>query len=51
MKMITKEILERYKLYLVNEEKATATIEKYVRDVAEFSQRGGRQCHFLLRGR
>ncbi len=38
MRTITKEMLENYKLHLINEEKATATIEKYVRDVAEFAE-------------
>ncbi len=37
MRMITEEILERYKLYLINEEKSKATIEKYTRDAADFS--------------
>ncbi len=36
MRTITKSILECYKRYLVNEEKATATIEKYVCDVTAF---------------
>ncbi len=38
MRMITKEMLENYKMHLINEEKANATIEKYVRDVAEFAE-------------
>ncbi len=38
MRTITKEMLENYKLHLINEEKATATIEKYVRDVMEFAE-------------
>ncbi len=37
MRMITKEILKGYELYLINEEKSKATIEKYTRDVADFS--------------
>ncbi len=37
MKRITTENLQHYKRYLINEEKATATIEKYTRDVTEFS--------------
>ncbi len=37
MRTITKEILERYKIYLINEEKSKATIEKYTRDIAVFS--------------
>ncbi len=38
MRTITKEMLENYKLHLINEEKATATVEKYVRDVSEFAE-------------
>ncbi len=38
MRTITKEMLENYKLHLINEEKAAATVEKYVRDVAEFAE-------------
>ncbi len=38
MRTITKEMLENYKLHLINEEKATATVEKYVREVAEFAE-------------
>ncbi len=38
MRTITKEMLENYKSHLINEEKAIATIEKYVRDVAEFAE-------------
>ncbi len=38
MRTITKEMLENYKSYLINEEKATATIEKYVHDVTEFAE-------------
>ncbi len=37
MRMITKELLENYKSYLINEEKSAATIEKYTHDVAAFS--------------
>ncbi len=37
MRTITKEILENYRLYLINEEKSTATIEKYTHDVRQFS--------------
>ncbi len=37
MRMITEENLERYKIYLINEEKSKATIEKYIRDVSEFA--------------
>ncbi len=38
MKTITKADLESYRKYLINEEKSSATVEKYVRDVAEFSE-------------
>ncbi len=37
MRIITKELLENYREYLICEEKATATIEKYIRDVSEFA--------------
>ncbi len=37
MRMITKEVLDGYKVYLVNEEKSRATIEKYMHDVFSFS--------------
>ncbi len=37
MRTITKEMLENYKLHLINEEKSAATVEKYVRDVSEFA--------------
>lgn len=35
MKKITREDIELYKMYLVDEEKAAATIEKYLHDVSE----------------
>ncbi len=38
MRIITKEMLENYKLHLINEEKSVATIEKYVHDVTEFAE-------------
>lgn len=38
MKKITKEHLEKYKRYLLEEEKAFATIEKYVRDITAFKE-------------
>lgn len=37
MKNISKELLDRFQRYLMEEEKAKATIEKYIRDVAAFS--------------
>ncbi len=37
MRIITKEILERYKQYLINEEKSHSTITKYIHDITEFS--------------
>ena len=36
MKRITKEDLTSYRVYLINEEKADATVEKYLHDVVEF---------------
>jgi len=36
MKKITKQLIEKFKVYLINEEKSSATIEKYIRDVLMF---------------
>lgn len=36
MKLLTNELIEKFKNYLTNEEKAEATIEKYLRDVYAF---------------
>jgi len=36
MKKITNEIIEKYREFLLQEEKAQATIEKYIRDVIAF---------------
>ena len=36
MKIITDEIVAKFKKYLTEEEKAKATIEKYVRDIISF---------------
>ena len=33
---ITKNLIEKFKQYLIEEEKATATLEKYVRDITAF---------------
>ncbi len=38
IKMITDELIEKFKDYLINEEKASATLEKYMRDIKSFSQ-------------
>lgn len=38
MKVITNELIKKFKEYLFEEEKASATIEKYVRDVVAFSR-------------
>ena len=38
MTEITKEILEKYKRCLIEEEKAFATIEKYIRDITVFTE-------------
>ena len=35
---ITNELIERYKRYLFEEEKSSATIEKYIRDVTSFAK-------------
>lgn len=37
MEIITKELIENYREYLFEEEKANATIEKYIRDVTAFA--------------
>lgn len=37
MRNITDQILTSYRLYLIDEEKASATIEKYMHDISEFS--------------
>ena len=36
MKSITKKLIEKFILYLINEEKSEATIEKYIRDIIKF---------------
>ena len=36
MRSITKETVEKFKNYLLAEEKALATLEKYIRDVRAF---------------
>lgn len=38
MKKITKPLIETFKAYLINEEKSSATIEKYIRDVSAFME-------------
>lgn len=37
MKIITDELIEKFKHFLINEEKASATLEKYMRDIKAFS--------------
>ncbi len=37
-KIITKDLIEKFKNYLINEEKASATLEKYMRDIKVFSE-------------
>lgn len=37
MKRITEDAIQTFKMYLLNEEKASATIEKYIRDLTAFS--------------
>ena len=36
MKTITSELIQKFRIYLINEEKAKATIEKYIHDVTVF---------------
>ena len=38
MKKITNELIKKFKTYLINEEKSSATLEKYIRDVIAFKQ-------------
>ena len=38
MKKITKQLIEKFKTYLINEEKSSATLEKYIRDVLAFME-------------
>lgn len=38
MKKITNELIQKFKMYLINEEKSSATLEKYIRDVTTFMQ-------------
>jgi len=38
MKKITKQLIEKFKIYLINEEKSSATLEKYIRDVLAFME-------------
>lgn len=37
MRIVTEGIIKRFKRFLMNEEKAASTVEKYIRDVAAFS--------------
>ncbi|MGM9551816.1 MAG: tyrosine-type recombinase/integrase [Clostridia bacterium] len=36
MKLLTNELIQKFKIYLTNEEKAQATIDKYLRDIYAF---------------
>ena len=36
IKIITDDLIEKYKDFLINEEKASATLEKYIRDIKAF---------------
>ena len=38
MKKITNELIQKFKMHLINEEKSSATLEKYIRDVVAFMQ-------------
>ena len=44
MRTITNEIISEFKQYLTAEEKALATLEKYIRDVRAFSAWLGGKC-------
>ena len=37
MKKITKELIKKFRIYLIEEEKAAATVEKYIRDINVFA--------------
>ena len=37
MKKITKELIKNFRRYLIEEEKAAATVEKYIRDINVFA--------------
>ena len=36
MRKLTKELIDKFKMYLIEEEKSTATVEKYIRDITAF---------------
>lgn len=36
MRKLTKELIDKFKMYLIEEEKSSATIEKYIRDITAF---------------
>lgn len=36
MEIITNDLIQKYRIYLVDEEKSKATVEKYIRDVLAF---------------
>ena len=38
MRIVTREQIQRFKEYLINEEKSMATIKKYIRDVEDFAK-------------
>lgn len=38
MKKITNELIKKFESYLINEEKSSATLEKYIRDVTAFQE-------------
>ena len=38
MKKITKQLIGKFKVYLINEDKSSATLEKYLRDVSAFME-------------
>lgn len=38
MKKITKKLIDKFRLHLINEEKSSATLEKYIRDISAFTE-------------
>ena len=36
MRKLTKELIDKFKMYLIEEEKSAATVEKYIRDITAF---------------
>ena len=50
MRKITNELINKFREYLINEEKSQATIEKYIRDINAFMEwlRNGEVCKSVV---